>query len=142
MIQGDYNTVSPIAVRKNVDVYTENKRCICPIETKEFGTVLLIAIAATMVGSIGFNCSCPAESLAVGSLCCEDGRCQVGTSVKKFGDCGWFQFGGSTTLLLFQPGTIEFDADLVRNSANQLETLVKVGASLGRATGKKQNPSS
>ena len=35
---------------RRVDVYVENKRCICPIETEQFGLVLLIAVAATMVG--------------------------------------------------------------------------------------------
>jgi len=59
LIDGAYMTVNPIAVRKNVDVYTLNKRCICPIETKEFGLVVLIAIAATAVGSINFDdCDC------------------------------------------------------------------------------------
>lgn len=135
LIQGEYHTVSPIAVRKNVDVYTENKRCICPIQTDEFGLVVLIAIAATMVGSIGFPCVCNPPP-AGGATCCDDGRCMVGKRVSKFDDAGFFAFGGSTTLVLFQPGTIHFDSDLVQNSERQLETLVKVGMSLGRATGK------
>ncbi len=107
---------------------------ICPIETAEFGLVLLVAIAATMVGSIIFPCSCnpaPADG-----KCCEDGRCQVGKQVSKFDDCGSFAFGGSTTLVLFPAGSITFDKDLLVNSEQQLETLVKVGNSLGRATGK------
>jgi len=63
-IDGAYMTVNPIAVRKNVDVYTLNKRCICPIETKEFGLVVLIAIAATAVGSINFdNCDCKEKKI-------------------------------------------------------------------------------
>jgi phosphatidylserine decarboxylase len=37
-------------------------------------------------------------------------------------------------LVLFEPGKIEFDADLLANSAKPLETLVKVGVSIGRAT--------
>jgi len=129
----DYLTVSPIAVRK-VDVYTENKRVIVPIHTEHFGLVLFIAVAATMVGSIRFDCTCnppPADG-----HCCEDGRCQVGRRVEKFTDLGCFAFGGSTTLVLFQPGSIHFDNDLMANSGQQLETLVKVGTSLGRATGK------
>lgn len=32
--------------------------------------------------------------------------------------------GGSTVILLFQPGTFVFDDDLVANSAQSLETLV------------------
>jgi phosphatidylserine decarboxylase len=130
----DYLTVSPIAVRK-VDVYTENKRVILPIETEHFGLVLFIAVAATMVGSIIFACTCDPKP-ADGAPCCVDGRCQVGRSVRKFDDCGTFAFGGSTTLVLFRPGAISFDKDLRLNSDQQLETLVKVGTSLGRATGK------
>jgi phosphatidylserine decarboxylase len=134
LIPGEYHTVSPIAVRKDVNVYTENKRVVCPIDTEEFGLVLLIAIAATMVGSIIFDCTCNPKPLD--GKCCEDGRCQIGKNVKKFQDCGAFAFGGSTTLVLFQPGAIIFDNDLITNSENQLETLVKVGNSLGRSTGK------
>jgi phosphatidylserine decarboxylase len=118
-----------------VDVYTDNKRCICPIETSEFGLVILIAVAATMVGSIGFDCSC--APTPEGGWCV-DGRCQVGREVNKFDDSGWFAFGGSTTLVLFQPGAITFDADLLHNSGQTLETLVKVGASMGKSTGKYQ----
>ncbi len=33
LIGGEYYTVNPIAVRKNVDVYTANKRCVVPIGT-------------------------------------------------------------------------------------------------------------
>jgi len=128
-IDGAYMTVNPIAVRKNVDVYTLNKRCICPIETKEFGLVVLIAIAATAVGSINFdNCDCKEKK---NNQACVDGACQVGKQVKKFDPHGYFAFGGSTTLVLFQPGVIAFDTDLLRNSDQGLETLVKVGNRIG-----------
>jgi len=151
-ISGDYITVSPIAVRQRVDVYTDNKRCIIPIETDEFGLVVMIAVGATMVGSIQFPCRCasqPSSSSSSSSLtspstsnvCCEDGRCLVGERVHKFDECGWFCFGGSTVLTLFQPGAIQFDEDLLKNSYNQLETLVKVGTSMGRATKMKQSNS-
>jgi len=126
-IGGDYNTVNPMAIRRNVDVYTTNKRTICPIETNEFGTVLLIAIAATMVGSIHFSiCDCKQE--------CSDGACVENRLVQKFTDFGYFAFGGSTTLVLFRPGAIKFDSDLSQNSLNQMETLVKVGMRIGEST--------
>jgi phosphatidylserine decarboxylase len=115
MIDGGYTTVNPIAIRRDVDVYTDNKRCICPIQTKEFGTVILVAIAATMVGSI---------NLVTG----------YNQQVKKFDQHGYFAFGGSTTLVLFRPGAIAFDSDLQHNSDAQLETLVKVGNRIGEAT--------
>ena len=114
-IAGGYNTVNPIAIRKDVDVYTDNKRCVCPIDTADFGTVVLVAVAATMVGSIGFVDA-------------------SGSSVKRFDEHGWFAFGGSTVLLFFTPGAVSFDEDLHRNSAKSLETLVKVGRRIGVAT--------
>jgi phosphatidylserine decarboxylase len=128
-IDGDYNTVNPIAVRKNVDVYTDNKRTICPIRTADFGLVVLVAIGATMVGSINFvKCKCGKEGG------CSDGACVENEPVRRFEEHGWFAFGGSTVIALFQPGAIAFDSDLKRNSAAGLETLIKVGRRVGVAT--------
>jgi phosphatidylserine decarboxylase len=45
---------------------------------------------------------------------------------------GYFELGGSVVLLLFAPGAVRFDADLVENSASGIETYVPMGASLGR----------
>ena len=133
-IPGGYNTVNPIAIRKDVDVYTENKRSVCPIDSDDFGQVVLIAVAATMVGSIGFvACRCGAEANN-GGRGCDDGRCEQGLEVKRFDEHGWFAFGGSTVLLFFPPGSVAFDEDLQRNSAKSLETLVKVGRRIGLAT--------
>jgi len=114
-IAGDYNTVNPIAIRRKVDVYTTNKRCICPIETKEFGTVVLVAVGAAMVGSILF-----------------DDEKDEGKAVRKFDPHGYFAFGGSTVLVFFKPGVIAFDKDLMDNSTKKLETIIKVGDRIGQ----------
>ena len=45
---------------------------------------------------------------------------------------GYFQYGGSTLVLLFEPGAIVFDEDLVRDSAEVLEVHVKTGSRIGR----------
>lgn len=45
---------------------------------------------------------------------------------RKGEEHGYFAFGGSTCLILFQPNTMQFDADLLENSVKPLETLVKV----------------
>jgi phosphatidylserine decarboxylase len=133
-IDGSYNTVNPIAVRKDIDVYTDNRRTICPIQTEDFGTVIVICIAATMVGSINFECQCPQSKDQ--RFCEETSECMVGKRVKKFDGHGYFAFGGSTLMTLFLPGGISFDLDIKGNSNKQLETLVRVGSSIGRATGK------
>jgi len=48
-------------------------------------------------------------------------------------EIGYFAFGGSTIICIFQKGTIEFDDDLLENSRKQLETLIRVGDSVGKA---------
>lgn len=114
--QGDaYYTVNPIAIRENLDVYSLNKRTSVIVESPDFGRVMIICIGATMVGSVVLTSG-------------ED------VNVQKGDELGYFQFGGSTLLVLFQRNRIRFDDDLVFNSAKQQETLVKMGMSLGRAT--------
>jgi phosphatidylserine decarboxylase len=126
-ISGALYTVNPIAINKPVNVYTENKREVCLIDSDEFGAVILIAVAATMVGSINVV----------------DG--DEGSACNRGAVHGKFLFGGSTVLLLFQPGTIRFADDLLFNSTHDpkrpIETLVKVRSKLGDAVkpGKRLN---
>lgn len=107
-------TVNPMAVRNpRFNVFTENKRAIAHLETSHFGTVFLVAVGATAVGSI--------------QLTLEDGA-----SFERGDEHGYFQFGGSTCLLLFEPGRVEFDQASVERSARHLETLVKMGTPIGK----------
>jgi phosphatidylserine decarboxylase len=112
-IPGCLYTVNPIAVNsKYCNVFTENKRTVCTISTAEFGKVAFVAIGATMVGSITFTK-------------------QPGEYVQKGDELGYFSFGGSTIICVFEKGAIEIDEDLLANSARSLETLVAVGMKLG-----------
>ncbi|KAL2608260.1 hypothetical protein R1flu_026833 [Riccia fluitans] len=114
-IPGHLYTVNPIAVNsKYCNVFTENKRSVAVISSREFGKMAFVAIGATMVGSITFTKNVRAE-------------------VKKGDEFGYFSFGGSTCIMVFQKGAIELDEDLVANSEKSLETLVMVGESLGVA---------
>ncbi|KAI5083998.1 hypothetical protein GOP47_0000167 [Adiantum capillus-veneris] len=84
MIPGHLYTVNPIAVNsKYCDVFTDNKRVVNVIISKEFGKVAFVAIGATMVGSINFTKN-------------EKDR------VKKGDEFGYFSFGGSTVICVFQ----------------------------------------
>lgn len=113
-IEGEYYTVNPMAIRSDLDVYGENVRVVVPIETAEFGTVVLIAVGAMMVGS---------TVLTV----------KEGQTVKRGQEVGYFKFGGSTVLLLFQKDRFTFDSDLLNNSKQCVETLVRVGQSIGHS---------
>ncbi|XP_042456522.1 phosphatidylserine decarboxylase proenzyme 2-like isoform X5 [Zingiber officinale] len=112
-IPGYLYTVNPIAVNsKYCNVFTENKRVVSVISTSEFGKVAFIAIGATMVGSITFTK-------------------EKGDYVHKGDEFGYFSFGGSTVICIFEKHTIEIDEDLLSNSERSLETLVAVGMRLG-----------
>lgn len=56
-----------------------------------------------------------------------------GEHVQRAEELGYFKFGGSTILLLFEPGQMIFDEDVTDNSNTALETLVRVGMSIGRS---------
>eukprot|EP00163_Fabomonas_tropica_P015572 TRINITY_DN28384_c0_g1_i1.p1 TRINITY_DN28384_c0_g1~~TRINITY_DN28384_c0_g1_i1.p1 ORF type:complete len:557 (-),score=58.83 TRINITY_DN28384_c0_g1_i1:470-2062(-) len=114
-IPGEYYTVSPLAVRKNIDVFTKNKRMWNEVYSPEFGSVLYIAVGATMVGSIVQTS-------------------HVGAQVARGDEHGHFSFGGSTIILVFEPKKIVFDRDLILNSAKPLETFVKMGTRIGLTT--------
>ena len=112
-IEGHFYTVNPMAVREELDVYTENKRTLCYIRSSIFGNVAFVAIGATMVGSVIMTI-------------------ENESKVSKFDELGYFAFGGSTVVLLFKKDAIQFDQDLLINSQESLETLLQVGNSIGR----------
>ena len=50
--------------------------------------------------------------------------------VKRGDEKGTFHFGGSTTVLVAEPGSLTIDPDLVEASSEGLETLVKYGTQI------------
>jgi phosphatidylserine decarboxylase len=57
---------------------------------------------------------------------------KTGESVKKGDEHGYFAFGGSTILLFFKKDAIVWDEDLKNNSEQNMETLVRMGMSIGK----------
>ena len=113
LIDGSLFSVNSLALRKKLSILAENKRMITEIETEEFGTVFYIEIGATCVGTIHQTYT-------------PDQR------VKKGDEKGYFSFGGSCIVLLFEKGKIVFDEDLIRNSKMGLETKANFGESMGK----------
>ena len=58
----------------------------------------------------------------------------TGQPVKKGDELGLFQFGGSSIVVAFENGRIQFDKDLELLSAQEVMVDVEVGMSLGKAT--------
>lgn len=81
MIQGQYYTVNPMAIRSAIDVYGENVRAVVQFQSKEFGIFYCVCIGAMMVGSI---------NLVV----------KKGDQVKRGDEFGYYAFGGSTNVCM------------------------------------------
>ncbi len=115
LINGYLYSVSPIALKRNVKYLVQNKRSLTLLKTERFGQVLMIEIGATMVGSIRQS-FIPDRAVVRGE------------------EKGYFKFGGSCVITLFEAGRIRFDQDLIKNSREHLETYALMGDRLGVAT--------
>ena len=51
-IKGQYYSVHPLALGRIAALYCQNKRRAVQVKTDQFGSVLLVEVGATMIGSI------------------------------------------------------------------------------------------
>ena len=110
-IRGVLHTVNPVA-NDYYPIYKMNSREYCLLKTKEFGTILLMEVGALMVGKINNH---------------EEDSAQV----KRGDEKGMFEFGGSTIVVMTEPGMTKPDKDIIQNTKVQAETLVKMGEPIG-----------
>ena len=96
-IRGVLHTVNPVA-NDYYPIYKMNSREYCLLKTKELGTILLMEVGALMVGKINNH---------------EEDSAQV----KRGDEKGMFEFGGSTIVVMTEPG--------------MAEPLVKMGEPIG-----------
>ncbi len=112
LVNGPLFSVSPLALRQRLSYLWENKRSITELVTQHHGTVICMEIGATCVGSIHQTFT-------------------PGQEVQKGDEKGYFAFGGSSTLLMFQPGTVTLSNDLLQTSQKIMELYAKVGSPAG-----------
>lgn len=105
-INGELHTVNPIAL-EHYNIYKRNCREYTVLHTENFGDVVQVEVGAMMVGRIVNR----------------HGAAEVVRGEEK----GKFEFGGSTIVLLVQDDMIRIDDDILRNSAENIETVVKYG---------------
>ena len=115
-IPGVLHTVNPAAASRR-PIYKENTREYSLLRSRSFGTVLMMEIGALMVGKI-----------------MNHHKAYTKIDVFRGQEKGYFAFGGSSILLLFQPGTVSIDRDILRNTALDLETKVSMGEAIGKST--------
>ncbi|HEU0176078.1 MAG TPA: phosphatidylserine decarboxylase [Blastocatellia bacterium] len=111
-INGFYRSVHPLSLRRMKAVFTENRREFCILKTMNFGEVLHIDVGATGVGRIVQN---------------HPGGGRFTRGEEK----GYFEFGGSTVILLLKPGAAKIDDDIASFSGRGIETIVRYGEKIG-----------
>lgn len=110
-VDGKLHIHTPIA-QEYFPVYKENAREYCRIRTKKFGEIIQMEVGAMMIGRICNQ---------------KEGVCEVAKGQEK----GRFEFGGSTVVVFVKPEQVDFDEDLMQNSAQGIETQVYMGERVG-----------
>ena len=114
LINGSLFSVNPIALRKRLSVFWENKRYLCMIDSDYHGKVAQFIVGATCVGSATFTFS-------------------QNQRVEKGEELGYFSFGGSSVLTLFEKDRLRISEDVRQHSQANIETYAKMGEEMGRA---------
>lgn len=107
-LNGVLHTVRPIS--EKFKIYSENTREITVIKTKNLGTIVEIDVGALLIG------------------------CMVNTyrgyKVTKLDEKGYFEYGGSTVVILINTNC-KIDEDILEQSRLGYETKVSIGERIG-----------
>lgn len=111
-IDGSFHTVNPVA-NDYLPIYKENTREYTVIHTKEFGDIVQMEVGALLVGKISNHTQ--------------------GSVVTRGEEKGYFEYGGSTIIVLTEKNRIIPREDLLRNTERGYETKLLQGHPLGTA---------
>ena len=112
-LNGPLYSVSPIALKQRPSILWENKRYLTEMTTPSLGQVLFLEIGATCVGTI-VHTSAP------------------GQPVIKADEKGYFRFGGSCVITVYEPGKVTWDADLIEHGRAGREVYAWMGERCGK----------
>ena len=109
-IDGELHTVKPIAL-DTCNIYKRNCREYTVLHTAHFGDVVQVEVGAMMVGKIKNH--------------------HEAVSFQRGEEKGMFEFGGSTIVLLLKKDAAAVDQDILDNTRDQRETIVRMGQKIG-----------
>lgn len=107
-LHGPLHSVNPIALKSKGDILFTNERQLQVLETKNFGRIAMIEVGALAVGKI--IQSHPATD-----------------AFKRGDEKGYFLFGGSTVILVGEPGAFKIDDDILSRTREGMECFVRLG---------------
>ncbi len=109
LIKGPLFSVNPMAIKKNCSFLSKNKRSVTKLYHPYYKEIFMVEIGATHVGSIHQS---------------------HGDSFKKGEEKGYFEFGGSSIVLIFQNFGVHVDKIMLTQTQLGYETLGKMGETL------------
>lgn len=109
-IPGSFHTVNPIA-NDHLPIYKENTREYTLIKSPSLGEIIQMEVGALMVGRIVNH--------------------KQSTEVQQGEEKGYFEYGGSTIIVMTKKDTVIPRQDLLKNSADGYETKILQGHMLG-----------
>lgn len=110
-IPGFFHTVNPVAL-ENTSVFAQNCRAYTVLDTDHFGRIIQMEVGAMGVGRIV--------------------NYKESEFVERGEEKGYFEFGGSTVCLFVPKGSAVPDEDMIKNTEEGYETLVKMGEHIGK----------
>ena len=107
-IKGELHTVRSIS--EKYKVFSRNSREVSILETDNLGTVIQVEVGALLVGAINNHNI---------------------FAFKKGEEKGFFEFGGSTIVLILKENSVIIDNDIIENSKKGIESKVCIGEKIG-----------
>jgi phosphatidylserine decarboxylase len=104
-LNGKLYSVNPIAIRDNPWIWCANRRYLTLLHTQTHGTIAFLEVGATCVGTV----------------------IQTYTPdvfIRKGSEKGYFAFGGSAILMLFEPKALLLAADLKGHGGQEIRCLI------------------
>ena len=111
-IRGELHTVNPIAL-KRYNIYKRNSREYTVLHTENFGDVVQVEVGAMLVGRIV-------------------NHHPAGGEVKRGSEKGFFEYGGSTVIVLIPGSDLSFREEVKAAMAEDREIFVRQGEWVAR----------
>ena len=112
-IPGVLHSVNPWALAFREDIFMINERHVTILETERFGRLAYVEVGATCVGKIQ--------------------QTHHESSFERGDEKGMFLFGGSTVIVLGEPGKWAMDERILKHTEAGVEAYIKMGQAIGRA---------
>jgi phosphatidylserine decarboxylase len=112
LLHGRLHSVNPLALQQKPDIFLTNERSVSILETKNFGKLAYVEVGALCVGKIV--------------------QSHQEKIFQRGAEKGYFLFGGSTVIVVGEPGRWKPDQDILDRTAAGEECLIRLGEAIAK----------